>query len=31
MKEQNVCMKFCFKWGKDGMKTFEILKEALGE
>jgi hypothetical protein len=31
MKEQRVHIKFCLKWGKDGMKTLEMLEEAVGE
>jgi hypothetical protein len=31
MKEQRVCIKYCFKLGKNAMETFRLLKLAFGE
>jgi hypothetical protein len=31
LKEQRLCVKFCFKLGKTFLETFESLKQAYGE
>jgi hypothetical protein len=31
LKEQSICVKFCFKLGKTASKTHEILKPAFGD
>jgi hypothetical protein len=31
MKEQRVCMKFCFKLGKSAAKTHQMLKQAFND
>jgi hypothetical protein len=31
MKEQQTCMKFCFKHGKMASETHRMLKEAFGD
>ncbi|GFX26939.1 hypothetical protein TNCV_1841111 [Trichonephila clavipes] len=29
--DQRICIKFCFKLGKTGTKTYEMMKTAFGE
>jgi hypothetical protein len=31
MKEQRICVKFCFKLGKTASKTYEMLRTAFGD
>jgi hypothetical protein len=31
MKEQRICVKFCFKLGKTAVETHRILREAFGD
>jgi hypothetical protein len=31
VKEQRVCIKFCFKLGKSAAKTQKMLKQAFGD
>jgi hypothetical protein len=31
VKEQWICIKFCFKLGKMAVETHEVLKEAFGD
>ena len=31
VKEQQICIKFCFKLGKTALETHRILKEAFGD
>jgi hypothetical protein len=31
LKEPRVCIKFCFKVGKNGTETFKMLKVTFGE
>ena len=29
--EQSICIKFCFKIGKTGTETYQLLQQAYGE
>jgi hypothetical protein len=31
LKEQSICVKFCFKFGKTASETHEMLKTAFGD
>jgi hypothetical protein len=31
VKEQRVCIKFCFKLGKSAAKTHQMIKQAFGD
>jgi hypothetical protein len=31
LKEQRICIKFCFKLGKTASETHRVLKEAFGD
>ena len=30
-REQRICIKFCFKMGKNATETFQLLQQAFGE
>ena len=31
MREQRICIKFCFKTGKPATETYQLLQQACGE